>query len=244
MQYIGGKQKSGGAAIAALINETAKRHGVTTYSEPFCGGLSVTYRIKMGVRAASDACVPLIKLYCAMQRGWTPPYELSREDWTRLHDANDPKDPMTAFAGFGCSHSGNWFGAYTDKFKRTNKIVPAALAAAESLTRKMSHCQDVDFDACDFRLSPPAQLTYCDPPYDGTLPYKAIREPWNAEEFWQWAREQSTSRLLAVSERAAPDDFVPALTLSIQNRLQTQAGAERRQEFLFVHRTQARDWLD
>lgn len=244
MQYIGGKQNSGGAAIAALINATAQRLGLDTYSEPFCGGLSVTYRIKIQKRSASDACAPLIRLYAAMQAGWTPPRDLSKEQWEALRAINDPTDPLTAFAGFGCSYSGNWFGSYATKFKRTNCYVTAAVAASESLTRKMGHCQDVEFKACDYRQSEPAQITYCDPPYDGTLAYAAIAEPWIAEDFWQWAREQSATRLLAVSERKAPEDFEPILTLSIQNRLQTQAGGARRQEFLFAHKSQARQWLN
>jgi len=36
MQYIGGKQKSGGAQISVVINRIIRKRKLETYSEPFC----------------------------------------------------------------------------------------------------------------------------------------------------------------------------------------------------------------
>ena len=243
MQYVGGKQKSGGAQIAKAINAAIVRSGATTYSEPFCGGLSVLSRIVAPVRMASDACEALIALYRALQNGWQPPAEMTREEWTRLRDANDATDPLTAFAGFGCSNRAAWFGTYLKQSKRTDDhYVPAALAAAESLVRKMSKCADVEFAARTYDHAPLGDVVYCDPPYDGTLGYPAVG-PWDAPAFWQWVRSQAVSRLICVSERAAPADFQPLLTFSIQSRIAVQTGA-RRTEHLFVHESQLQRWCE
>lgn len=243
MQYIGGKQKSGGARIAAVINRIIRERKLETYSEPFCGGLSVTQRIVAPVRHASDACEALICMYKALQSGtWTPPLDLTREEWVKLRDANDPRDPLTAFAGFGCSNRGAWFNSYVEKSKRTGKnFVPAAVAAADSLRKKMRLCADVRFACGDYREQMLGDIVYCDPPYAGTMGYPAVSGEWDPLAFWAWVRATSDDRLMCISEQHAPDDFVALLSFSIQSRIAMTTGA-RRDEHLFVPRHQLDVW--
>ena len=238
MQYVGGKEKSGGAQIAKLINAVVKRDSLSSYCEPFVGGLSVLRRIQCPQRVAQDACEALITLYRAIQGGWEPPRELSREQWETYRTTQDPNDPMTAFAGFGCSTFGSWFQAYVKRYKYTDRYVSGAEAAANSLARKMKTCMDVTFASGDYRTAPEADITYCDPPYRGTLGYGAVPE-WDPDAFWDWARTRSG--LLAVSEMQAPEDFTPALSLNVQHRIATGSG-KRRQEFLWVHESQKERW--
>jgi len=242
MQYIGGKQKSGGAQIAKVINRLIRERKLETYSEPFCGGLSVTQRIVAPVRYASDACEALVRMYIALQGGWTPPAEMSRDKWTQLRDANDPADPLTAFAGFGCSNRGAWFAAYQPRSKRTgDNYVDAAVAASESLTKKMRQCVDVLFACCAYQDARLGDVVYCDPPYADTMGYPAISGEWDPAAFWAWVRDVSDARLVCVSEQKAPDDFAPLLTFSIQSRIAVMTGA-RRDEYLFVPRHQIDVW--
>lgn len=240
MQYVGGKQKSGGAQIAQAINAMIKALGLRSYCEPFCGGLSVTQRIVAPERRASDACAALICLYQRLQGGWVPPLSLSKEEWLELKAANDPSNPLTAFAGFGCSFLGKWFTSYTPKFKRTNKYVHSALAATESLSNKMAKCQAVTFSSGDYRTLGAGDLIYCDPPYEGTVGYSAVGA-FDSGSFWEWAREQSRTTLLAVSEQQAPADFTPLRTFSLQSRIATGTG-NRRTEHLYVHASQLEKW--
>ena len=242
MQYIGGKQKSGGAQIAKVINRIIRERGLATYAEPFCGGLSVTQRIVAPVRHASDACEALVRMYLALQTGWVPPVELSREEWTRLRDANDPADPLTAFAGFGCSNRGGWFASYATRYKFTGgKYVEAAFAAASSLKTKMRKCGDVRFAWGDYRVQVLGDIVYCDPPYAGTLGYPAVPGEWDPVTFWAWVRGIADDRLVCVSEQSAPVDFVPLLAFSIQNKI-AMSSATRRDEYLFVPRHQLDVW--
>lgn len=242
MQYIGGKQKSGGAQIAKVVNRLIRERKLETYSEPFCGGLSVTQRIVAPVRRASDACEALVRMYLALQGGWTPPVELSRDKWTQLRDANDPADPLTAFAGFGCSNRGGWFAGYATRYKFTGgKYVEAAFAATSSLKTKMRKCGDVRFAWGDYRGQVLGDIVYCDPPYAGTLSYPAVPGEWDPFTFWAWARDVADDRLVCVSEQHAPDGFVPLLTFSIQNKI-TMSSATRRDEYLYVPRHQLDVW--
>lgn len=240
MQYVGGKQKSGGAQIAQAINAIIKALGLRSYCEPFCGGLSVTQRIVAPERKASDACAALICLYQRLQGGWVPPLSLSKEEWLELKAANDPSNPLTAFAGFGLSLFGSWFGHYAPLSTRNHKRIPSAVAAAESLQRKLSKCKDVRFSCTDYRGQPLADIVYCDPPYDGRLQYPAVGA-FDSGSFWEWARAQSRTTLLAVSEQQAPADFTPLRTFSLQSRIATGTG-NRRSEHLYVHASQLEKW--
>lgn len=235
MQYVGGKQKSGGAQIAKFINAL----GLRSISEPFCGGLSVTYRLKFDEIHASDACESLIRMYKMYAQGWRPPLSLSKEQWQEFKRIQDPTDPMTAFAGFGCSTSGAYFGSFTSRCKRTGEnYVSSAVAAAESLENKFKKLRHVSFKHCHYDEAPDSDCFYCDPPYAGTKGYPAVG-PFDSEKFWQWVRVRSSSTLIFVSEMQAPEDFVPVLNLSVQNRIAVKS-AVRRSEFLFVHESRMR----
>lgn len=240
MQYIGGKNKSGGSQIAQLVNTTIRARALSVVSEPFCGGLSVTSRLVAPRVVASDACAALITLYRCMQAGWRPPDLLPHGRWLELRARQDPTDPMTAFAGFGCSRSGAWYASFVEHNRRNAVDIPAALAARESLENKLRPCTRVEFIHCDYRSAPEAELYYCDKPYEGTMSYPAVPGPFDHRAFWAWARVVSRRALLVVSERKAPHDFRPLLTISLQNRLNTDGG--RRTESVFVHESQFAAW--
>ena len=240
MQFLGGKEKSGGAQIAALINSVILTRSLPTYTEPFVGGLSVIRRITCASRRARYSCEPLITLYNALQQGWEPPTELSKDDWQKYKDNPDPLDPMTAFAGFGCSMFGSWFQGYVKRYKYTNRHVSGAEAAANSLKNKMKSCGDVRFVHADYRKLRPGHIMYCDPPYKGTMGYGAVAE-WDSDAFWEWCREWSKFGLVATSEQQAPSDFKPILSFSVQHRIATKSG-RRREEHLWVHESQVDEW--
>ena len=67
--YFGGKSRIA-RAIGAYIN----RYQGLQYYEPFCGGLWVSQYVQSATASIlSDACLPLITLYRAYQKGWRPP---------------------------------------------------------------------------------------------------------------------------------------------------------------------------
>lgn len=178
MQYLGGKTRIA-KAIAEQINRVRKP-GQWVW-EPFCGGLSVSVALsKAGPVWATDANPALIALYQAVQNGWRPPTELSREAYAAAKLLPD-SDPLKAFAGFGCSFGGKWFGGYAEPryYPKTatnhggNSDYPAQ--SAKALLRDVPRCGRVD--CLEFLSVDPreiAALIYCDPPYAGTTGYDAL----------------------------------------------------------------------
>ncbi len=164
---MGGKTRIA-KQIAAVIDEH-RQPGQLVWDE-FCGGLSVSVALsKKGPVLASDACVPLIALYKAVQEGWDPPTEVSRETYMAAKLLPD-SDPMKAFCGFGCSFAGKWFGGYA-KCTRPDRIKGYAAGTRKSLlsTKFVGSIKQIDF--LEFIPEPTNCIIYCDPPYAGTTGY-------------------------------------------------------------------------
>jgi hypothetical protein len=236
MQYVGGKQKSGGHKIAAHVCRFALANGSREIVEPFCGGLSVTYRLAASghfVLVSRDACEPLITLYKAIQAGWLPPREVPRSTWAEYKANPIASDPMTAFCGFGCSRSGAWFSSFIDDYKYTKRRVPAATAARDSLLKKLANCKRVNFEAGDYMNAPIRGVWYCDIPYVDSVGYPAVG-PFDHDRFWREIAIVSETIPVLISERVAPEGFKTIEEWSVQGRLNTPTG-KRRTEKLFVH---------
>lgn len=199
MRYLGGK-----ASIGKKIAEhlEAVRPPGAPYLEPFVGGCNVLPHMS-GVRVASDLCEPLVALYNALQDGWIPPAVVTEDDYKKVSAVRDPKDPMTAFVGFGCSYGGKYFGGYARDADGKNY----ASVSARSLLKKLVAVDDVCFWHGSYSdYSPSGCLVYCDPPYANTTEYGAARS-FDHDTFWNTVREWSTRNVVRVSEYAAPTDF-------------------------------------
>lgn len=163
MRYLGGKSR-----IAKHLAEAIDRHrqpGQLVW-DAFCGGLSMSVALsKNGPVWSTDACVPLISLYRAVQNGWDPPNEVSKETWQAAKSLPDT-DPMKAFCAFGCSFGGRWFTSWASGASQ-------APVSRRVLLRDVT--SDMRFDVVDFLSvspQPTAALLYLDPPYAGTQSYK------------------------------------------------------------------------
>lgn len=180
---------------------------------------------------AADLCLPLITLYRAMQDGWEPPGEVDEGEYRRVRGIQDPRDPLTAFVGFGCSYAGKWFGGYARDHRGRNY----AAGSKNQLVRAMAKCRDVGFIHSDYRQLdiPGGSVVYCDPPYKGTTGYDAVGA-WDVEEFWEWCRAVCEHSHLLVSEYEAPD-FLKVVAV-YDRALDMRRGGltpERRSDVLF-----------
>lgn len=228
MRYFGGKQK-----IARYLAE-ALAYPCDTYWEPFCGACSVMERIAAPHRLATDVHPDLILLWKALQKGWVPPTELTRDEYYALKDAEP--SPLRAFAGFGCSNSGRWFEGWAHDSTGRNY----ARNAHNSLLRKIQNLRDVEFRCLDYRsldlgmLSRPL-VVYCDPPYaESTKKYAS--GAFDTQAFWNWVRSSSseTGVRVFVSEYKAPDDFECVWSRGVKTDLKGSSGGKyRRTESLF-----------
>lgn len=198
MQYLGSKHKIGKALAAYLHTRSAGRYFV----EPFCGALNVTRHLT-GPRIASDASPYLFSLYSALRSGWVPPDVLTEDTYRALKQRKDPTDPLTAFAGYGCSFGAKFFGGYA----RGGRDYSYAGAAKGSLLAKMAQCTEALFACCSYDalpFSPHQAVLYCDPPYANTTGYSAVGA-FDSAKFWAWCQSQvRLGALVFVSEYSCP----------------------------------------
>lgn len=172
---MGGKTRIA-KQIAAEIDKVRKPGQLVW--DAFCGGLSVSVALsKNGPVLASDACAPLINLYKAVQEGWDPPTEVSKETWQAAKLLPDT-DPMKAFCGFGCSFAGKWFGGYGNKGYRYSKGIKYSYASSARNSLLKVKYSPITYMISDFNKNtfPSVNISYLDPPYKNTTSYDQIGE--------------------------------------------------------------------
>jgi DNA adenine methylase len=220
MRYFGGKARIG-KSIAEVINTL---NG--TYWEPFCGMFSVGKYVKHR-RIATDLHTDLIMLLKAIRDGWLPPEAVTEDEYNQLKTAEP--SPLRAFAGFGCSNSGKFFGGYARESSGRN----FAKNAASSLEKLRPMIQGVDFRCVEYSSNIPADIIYCDPPYDGTCGFTVGK--FSSEDFWQWATKRSRDSIVLVSEYNAPRNFSVVWAKRVNTDMNSAKGKLQRVENLYVH---------
>jgi DNA adenine methylase len=166
MQYLGGKTRIA-KQLAAVIDRTRKP-GQWVW-DAFCGGLSMSVALsKNGPVWSTDVNAALINLYLAVQQGWVPPSEVSRETYAAAKSLPDT-DPMKAFCGFGCSFGGKWFGGYAGGFNGPLTYPELAGRNVRRSLEKVHSLVQLDFLARE--PCPTSALLYLDPPYANTTGY-------------------------------------------------------------------------
>lgn len=180
MRYMGGKSRIA-KHLAAVIDE--HREPGQLVWDAFCGGLSMSVALsKKGPVYSTDICAPLIALYKAVQNGWDPPTEVSKETWEAAKKLPD-SDPMKAFCGFGCSFGGKWFAGYAqakpivEKGVARTKVNNYAGNSAKLLLQKLK--SDFKVECLSFMHVTPGPefpLIYCDIPYGGTTGFSGAGE--------------------------------------------------------------------
>ncbi len=228
MQKMGGKSRTANQ-IAAYINNIRKP--TQPYWEPFIGGGWILERIHTPPIYASDAHPQLMKLWQALQDGWTPPEFVTEKDY-KWAKSGKAEDHYTAFVGFGCSYAGKYFGGYARNKKGGNY----ANAARQSLLKKINRMDYPTFFQADFlETYTPAFgcLIYCDPPYNGTTEYKGVKK-FNTAQFWERCRWlEHNGHTVIISEYDAPADFGIVLEMPTKTDMHTKEGKAPRIEKLF-----------
>lgn len=210
MQYLGGKFRQG-KQIAKIVKNLIEPQQI--YIEPFCGALSSALAVSKEVNnllILSDANEALITMWQYAINGYEFPEYVSEETWRRYKKDQNPKDPLTAFIGCGCSFAGWWFEAYARRHKG-NLNRNYAQSAKESISKKIEQLKKINyFLACkDYReyKDVKGQFFYLDPPYKGRKQNRCM-EKFNHEEFWNFVRELSKDNCVIISEFEVPKDFI------------------------------------
>jgi DNA adenine methylase len=203
MRYVGSKRKIAKRILAEILSRRGDRN---LYWEPFVGGCNSFSIIAPYFHKAygSDAHLDLIMMWQAVMDGWTPPESITEDEYNALRHAEP--SPLRAFAGFGGSFGGKWFGGYQSNGSPRNYQAESARAVI-SRRRELGD-SPVQFASCSYDrgLATSNMVVYCDPPYASTLGYKGT-DAFDHAAFWQWCRDQADhGALVFVSEYTAPED--------------------------------------
>jgi len=195
-----------------------------------------------GNRIGVDNNKYLIALLKAVQQGWIPPSNISREEYNKVKDNPDSyEDYYVGFVGFCCSYAVKWFGGYANSVTKAGRIRNYCFENKENLLAQAPKLKDVDFRCCSYdQLDIPKQsIIYCE--YANSTKYVSA---FDHISFWRWCREKcAEGHALYVSEYSAPEDFVCTWSKQVIVGLDVTT-TTKRIERLFVHESQLNLHLD
>lgn len=231
MQYMGGKARIAKALSEAMLSLTPNR---STYLEPFVGGGWMFEKMAPNFVSANcgDVQPDIVLMWQAVAEGWVPPDEMSKERWIELK--SESPSPDRAFAGFGCSFGGKWFGGYA---RPTRPGRNYAGAASRNIERKRdafrrAHIMERSYDQWAW-LAELGAVVYCDPPYAGTTAYNGTGA-WDASQFWADMDQWSLTSTVFVSEYAAPPSWECVWEKQVQAALKRTDKSQMVTERLFM----------
>lgn len=206
MRYIGSKRLLAKKLIPIMQDDIDK---ASFYIEPFIGGCNMIDKIKHLQRIGVDINHYLIAMWQALQTGWQPPDNFSKEEYEALKKNPENYPPeLVGFVGVGCAYSGSWFDGYANGLDSKGNPRNYCAESKRNVLKQIENMRDVKFIAGDYRQLklPENSLIYCDPPY-AAVKYYRYSAKFNSIAFWQWAIEQaSIGHKIYVSEYEAPDN--------------------------------------
>lgn len=236
MKYMGSKARLA-KDLSPIINTLLDKLNINTYVEPFVGGANMIQHIDCENKVGSDNNEYLVAMWKALQDGWMPPSELSKELYNKIKEnKEDYEKGLVAIAGFCATYNAKWFGGYAG-------IVNTKVGtqrnyydeAVRNILKQKDQLKDVEFLNADYiNLSEYKNaLIYCDPPYEGTTRYGTSKD-FHYERFWDWVREMSKDNFVLVSEYNAPNDFVNIYEKALTTTLDKNS-RKKDVEKLFIH---------
>jgi len=197
------------------------------YVEPFCGGCNLIDKVS-GNRVASDNHFELIEMFKALQKGWTPPINVSEIDYHHIKASTD-NHALKGYVGFNLSFAGKYWGGYARGSGRNY-----GAEAYRNVMKQVPNIKDVLFTYGTYTdLDVPANsIIYCDPPYKGTTKYDSSI---NYEDFYIWCRDMKTKgHTIFISEYEMPEDFKCLWQKEQVSSLTQDTGSKRAIEKLFT----------
>ena len=163
MRYQGGKYRQAGV-ISNYVNMVKT---TSHYCEPFCGALSVACKVDDRFELLlCDNNKALITMWSYLLNNEVILPSISESDYNELKNLKDPDNWLTAYAGFGLSFGGKWFGGYARGRGDYNGELQRSV---EKKIRSLKSKKAVDFVHCDCYdlVVNSKSVIYLDPPYVG-----------------------------------------------------------------------------
>ena len=144
MRYYGGKYRIRKDLWNVLNKEAEGR----VFVDLFCGACNVVEGITTAThRIANDNNPYLISLLKAIQDGWEPPENVSREMYKRAM-SYQYDDALNGFILIGCTYGGGFRSSYAHSAGERNY----AKNAKNTLLKQKTKLADVEFVCRDYRI--------------------------------------------------------------------------------------------
>lgn len=203
MKYKGSKNRIAKHLLPIMLEEM-KKHGLTTWVEPFVGGANMIDKVpshyeRIGYDLNNHVIHALIDIRDNVD---LLPERVSECHYKELRSL--PASTMSSWIRFACSFGGKFNNGYARE-KGSDDSTFCGYGKRNAI-KQSPNIQNVQF-ICDSyeNLSFENCLIYCDPPDANTSGYKT--GAFDHDKFFDWCREQAKSNIVFVSEYNAPDDF-------------------------------------
>lgn len=205
MKYMGSKNRIAKYILPIMLKEM-KQNNILTWVEPFVGGGNTIDKIDT-IRIGSDSNTYVIQALISI-RDYIKELpknnnEFTEEMYNEIKKSNTYKHK--GYASFAFSYAGKFLGGWRRDSENKRDYVKEAYKNAQKQSKLL---QGVTLINCDYDklIIPKLSLIYCDPPYQGTTPYKTGK--FDHDKFFDWCREKvKEGHIVYVSEYTAPDDF-------------------------------------
>lgn len=230
MTYMGSKNKLAKYLLPLILKD---RLPDQWYIEPFMGGANMIDKVD-GNRLGNDKHYYLIEMWKALQNGWIPPTDISKEYYNEIKKNYNKYDPaLVGFVGFLCSFGGKFWNGYASNKKGDNY----AERGSKVLLKQIQNLKDVTFTNLNYYDVPlqPNSIIYCDPPYKGTTQYSTSKN-FDHYEFWNWCRKMSKNgHKVFISEYNAPEDFECLISIEHSTILNKNEKSKRIEKLFIAH---------
>lgn len=263
--YQGGKKRLGKQIYNIILDVEYKltngSGGKMPYFEPFIGMAGVMCHFASSQQErpliACDINSDLICMWQAIQDGWIPPINCSRQKYEKLktHSASDGRaetkqsvdvkqssqdvaqrasSAERGFIGIVASWGGIWFSSYRLGYSNSRNFLREGRDGLLKIKNDMKKVKFLDARPY-YDFNPSGMLIYCDPPYkENRLRHSEYFSKFDHAMFWEIMRKWSRNgNIVVVSERVAPTDFIPIVELS-STVTNSPTRHKKYKEYLFI----------
>ena len=235
MKYVGSKARLS-KEIIPIINKLIQVNNIEEYIEPFVGGANLIENVKCKSKKGYDSNEYLIEMWRALQNGYIPPLEYTKEEYINVKDNIEsyPKE-LVGIVGFCATYNAGWFRRWGGTaITKSDQVRNYYNEAIRNIQKQVPKIMDVEFIHSDYEeLEFDKCLIYCDPPYESSS-YEMYKDKFDHIKYWDKVREWSKTNIVLCSEYSAPDDFIcifeKQLTTTFDNK-QRKKDTEK----LFIH---------
>jgi DNA adenine methylase len=203
VKYHGGKMTIAKELAEYIRNDS--EYGM--FFSPFCGSCAVERLLVQDFAICflndinKDLIMFLQELY---DNVFEFPITTTEEEYKKLKTAES--SAMRCFYGHFLSFAGKWFGGFSQKYQRGDRVRDYNKEARESAIRLQTDLKkgDILFDSKSYdEYTPFKMCIYIDAPYKSTTDYGEF----DHDKFWNIMRKWSEHNDVFISEYVAPPDF-------------------------------------